>query len=294
LPLNVSLKRTDWSKFDLVIVNGEGTLHHDRAGAKAIAQSAAFFSDIGMPAYLINSVYQGNSPSLADGLKRFRGIWVRDGRSALEAKKQGLDVTVVPDMSLTWNAAAMRGPGNRIIVIDSVDRGETSRLYEISKHLGASFYSIMTRPPRIETFPDRNFGSRCKYRWRQASSWLRSPSQKARWQNQLPCFETFAAHLSNEAGLIISGRFHALCLAIVLEVPFLAWPSNTHKIEGLLEDAQLHSRVISDRQFAAARINLQSLKSYAFDENELLNMRIYKLDARLKAKEMFKVIMSGC
>ncbi|WP_041319711.1 polysaccharide pyruvyl transferase family protein [Hyphomicrobium denitrificans] len=294
VPLSLPVRQRDWSKFDLVIVNGEGTLHHDRAGAKAIAQLAPFLADVGVPAYLINSVYQGNSPSIAEGLKRFRGIWVRDSRSASEAKNHGLDVTIVPDLTLTWNVEARRGFGKRIVVIDSVDRDETAGLYEVSKHLNASFYSIMSRPPRIETFPDRNFGSRCKYQWRRASAWLRSPPQKARWRAQFPTFETFAAYLSNEAGLIVSGRFHALCLAIVLEVPFLAWPSNTHKMEGLLEDAQLSNRIISDRRSVAAKLGLEGMQSYAFSENELLNMRAYKFNARLGAEGMFKAIASGC
>lgn len=36
--------------------------------------------------------------------------------------------------------------------------------------------------------------------------------------------------------LYITGRFHGVCLAMMLQVPFLAIPSNSHKIEGLLAD----------------------------------------------------------
>jgi len=36
--------------------------------------------------------------------------------------------------------------------------------------------------------------------------------------------------------LYVTGRFHGVCLAMMFQVPFLAIPSNSHKIEGLLED----------------------------------------------------------
>lgn len=39
--------------------------------------------------------------------------------------------------------------------------------------------------------------------------------------------------------VIITGRFHGVCLAILLERPFIAVTSNTHKIEGMLVDAML-------------------------------------------------------
>jgi hypothetical protein len=36
--------------------------------------------------------------------------------------------------------------------------------------------------------------------------------------------------------LYVTGRFHGVCLSIVAETPFLAFPSNSHKIEGILQD----------------------------------------------------------
>lgn len=40
------------------------------------------------------------------------------------------------------------------------------------------------------------------------------------------------------AELVVTGRFHGVCLAIPARRPFLALASNTHKVEGLLADAQ--------------------------------------------------------
>src|SRR6185312_8342 len=104
LPLSTSLKKTDWSKLDFVIVNGEGTLHHDRAGARAIAELGTSLARISVPAYLINTVYQDNSLSIAAGVEKFRGIWVRESLSASAVRAHGLSSTVVPDLSLNWIA----------------------------------------------------------------------------------------------------------------------------------------------------------------------------------------------
>lgn len=44
---------------------------------------------------------------------------------------------------------------------------------------------------------------------------------------------------TQQASLVVTGRFHGICLAILAKRPFVAFASNTHKIEGLLKDANL-------------------------------------------------------
>lgn len=46
--------------------------------------------------------------------------------------------------------------------------------------------------------------------------------------------------------LLVTGRFHGVCLAMLLNVPFLAIPSNSHKIEGILEDCDCLDLLIED------------------------------------------------
>ena len=41
---------------------------------------------------------------------------------------------------------------------------------------------------------------------------------------------------------IVTGRFHMVCMAMLAGTPFIALPGNTHKIEGMLEDANLSNR----------------------------------------------------
>ncbi len=43
---------------------------------------------------------------------------------------------------------------------------------------------------------------------------------------------------------IVTGRYHAICFAINSMTPFIAISSNSHKIEGLMEDIGLNNRII--------------------------------------------------
>ena len=46
--------------------------------------------------------------------------------------------------------------------------------------------------------------------------------------------------------LYVTGRFHGVCLAILMQTPFLAQKSNTHKIEGILKDMGCEYLLIED------------------------------------------------
>ena len=76
-------------KCGLVIVNGEGSIHHDRN--MHLVEIAAHHK-----AVLVNSVWAENSPYRA--LRKFRYVAVREGRSAAAMAAAGVDAEVVPDL----------------------------------------------------------------------------------------------------------------------------------------------------------------------------------------------------
>jgi polysaccharide pyruvyl transferase WcaK-like protein len=62
------------------------------------------------------------------------------------------------------------------------------------------------------------------------------------------CFKSTRAMVSTERefidrvsrlSLLVTGRFHAVCVALAAGTPFLAVESNTHKIASLIEDASM-------------------------------------------------------
>ena len=93
-------------------------------------------------------------------------------------------------------------------------------------------------------------------------------------------------------GLMLSGRFHGLCIAMMLGIPCLAVPSNTHKTESMLTDIgiDLEKYLISTE----SPISAFKEKTLAFLEMNhdqcLRHYNKYINDAQIKIEGMFKKI----
>lgn len=202
---------------DIVLVNGEGTMHHDAPAALALARAVRHARKAGRKTALINSVWQHNkelNASLAD----FDHVAVRDSLSLAECKAAGAaDALFAPEYSLLARADAPDVPTrSRVghvtpcLVTDSVLQPVSERLY--------------------------NYAAAQKLPFRYMVTWF--------WQPEMgrhPISRSGSLTLAElrAAPLVIAGRFHAVCLAMRYGVPFLALPSNTHKVEALLRDAGL-------------------------------------------------------
>ena len=195
---------------------------------------------------------------------------------------------------MTWWQDPPANSGTSLVVLDAVDDEEVRQLFNLSRRHTASFYSIMTKPPQIDTFPDRNLRRISKYYWRRVAAHLRGPSSKrSKWLNQFPSFGAFVDKMSAEAALIVTGRLHAVCIALDLEIPILAVPSNTHKIEGLLIDAGLENRVVRSVREIESRLLEQTLTSFAYSDEEIRRIRAYRNKTLDEARRMFGEITNG-
>lgn len=92
LPSKLSLV-TNWKSYlegvDLVVINGEGSIHHGRF--QELINLASEF-----PCALVNCVYQDNPPN--DHLINFKYVSVRESYSAHELQNAGIKAEVVPDV----------------------------------------------------------------------------------------------------------------------------------------------------------------------------------------------------
>jgi hypothetical protein len=104
------------SKVDLVVVNGEGTLHHDKF-SQLIDLAAAY------PSVLVNCVFEKNKSN--PNLKKFLYIAARESFSAAEIQKHGATCEVVPDLifgSTYARAFPKQKPVKKLGITDSVLR----------------------------------------------------------------------------------------------------------------------------------------------------------------------------
>jgi hypothetical protein len=155
---------------DLVIVNGEGSIHHNKRRELIDVAKIA-------PSILINAVWQESSTA---GLEHFKYISVRES-SSLQAI--GGKVDIVPDLifasAFGYSDEMVR---KSLVITDSVfSQNEEGCLSAIAE---------------VQDVVD----SLCS------------------------------------AERVATGRFHIAAMCAMLDVPFTAWPSNTHKIEGMMFD----------------------------------------------------------
>lgn len=221
---------------DLVVINGEGTLHHGKRRGRWLLEAGARVKARGGRVALLNALWQDNPPEWASLARDFDVLACRDSRSASDLSlATGRDVTCLGDLSMfhPWPATEVIRSG--VMVGCSVHGAVTQTLARFAKEGGHDFVPVTTA---MKVVPARLSG------WQR---WLRT--QRNDWQNQrfrqrYPAARfvrddtEFLTELSRHR-LVVTGRFHAVCLAVLSATPFLAVSSNSWKIEALINDIGL-------------------------------------------------------
>lgn len=205
---------------DAIVINGEGTLHHNRGlGLLAIAEAA---KKIKKPVYLLNTVMQ-EIDGFDDVLKSLDDITVRESASGEELDRKNIAHRVVLDSLL--DAAFSDIPDtdfkNGIIVTDWHDHRDDD--------VGEALIKFIKQDA-----PDAHFMSLDHYKY------------FSNWKHTVANFKT--------ARLVVTGRYHAVYMAGMAGTPFVAMPSNTHKIEGLFRSAGIKLPICENYQELPAKI----------------------------------------
>ncbi len=260
----------------VIVINGEGTLHHGRPAGAALLGVTDHPARGTTPVALVNALWQDNPPDWNAALGRCALIAARDSASAeAMARASGAPVRWLPDLSLS--APADTAPRSRagVIVGDSVKPGPRRVLGGAAARLPGA----LLLPTKTLTAPI----------WRLAPA--RAALARAWFGRlglppmQMPKDE--AGYLDRIAGarLHITGRFHAVCLSMLVETPFLALSSNASKIERLLRDAGLGP----DRLVAAEAL-ARPPQTRDFDAAELAAIREFRNMAVTRAETLFSDI----
>jgi hypothetical protein len=210
---------------DIVLINGEGTCHHDAPHARLLFDAAERAKRRGKPVVLLNTIWEDN-PRLDGRLGQIDLVFVRESRSANQVRRAGQQVDVVPDLSLGAELQAPgQGPARHTVVTDSVvdaialDLADQAVRHRLPLHPMRRWTGLLARHPV------------------RAGRALPTGVLRPLGPEHLPLLST--------ARLIVSGRFHGACLALLLRVPLRVVSSNSHKIEGLAVDAGLYDVVVA-------------------------------------------------
>ncbi len=275
--------RHDWAKdakflhalreADVIVINGEGTLHHGRPAGEALLAVTDHEARGATPVALVNALWQDNPESWSAALSRIDLIAARDSVSAeAMADASGRNVRWLPDLSLSAPTPGFEGQREGIIIGDSVKPGPR-------RVLGAAASKL----PDAVLVPTKTLTGSI---WHMAAA--RAVLARA-WYGalrvprlEMPSDEASYLDRIARARLHLTGRFHAVCLSMLTETPFLALASNASKIERLLTDAGLGT----DRLATAEGLDPPP-EIFDFSAEELALIRAFRRMAAERAETLF-------
>jgi len=268
---------------DLVIVNGEGTIHHDKETGGYLLDAGRLARQQGIPAALINCTWEGNGSEFIQKLGDFSLVSVRETLSEKEIASKNIKPLVVPDLSLeglNWQ----NNPRKKIGFSDSVVQHYLPMLYTLLKETSEGVSTPIQYPEEGMAGLWRFFATYIQ------KSDLLHPKDLARiissrflqWRNATRGSEAFIRRLSH-LSLLISGRFHSICVAMGTGTPLLALESDSHKVRGMLIDAGLISRLLLPSELTEERI----LDSMTWKDSERESLSHYLSEATKLRKDLF-------
>lgn len=204
--------------FDLLVVNGEGSMHHGSSGFHRKMRELAHALECGKRGCLVNSVWQDNPNDYDRVLTALDLITVREVHSHRDLlEHHGLEAQIVPDLSLACPIEPDVPPidfGGQTVVTD--------------------FFS-----KEFQHFVRMTGGRLCSYPYLDLA--------RGNWGTTVQSLST--------AGLLLTGRQHAVYAACVARTPFLALEGNTHKTQGLMATAGVSVPVFSSPQALMTEVN---------------------------------------
>lgn len=273
-------------KASLVLVNGEGTLHHDAPAGGPLLAVAALAGGCGVPSVLVNASWQDNGPNYQAGLKLFSLVQARERGSQAEMASAGVEARLAPDLSL-YDEVVPAGPRAGVGFTDSVVRSRALALEKARRRLGGSAAPIMYHPPGIG-------GTLRNLREGIARRDLADPGfllgmLSARAASRGAELRDEAAYMAKMTGLelLVTGRFHAATFAMAAGTPVLAVDSNTRKIAATFADAGLEPwRVVEADTLDADMLE----RGRRWTEGERRNLADYLAAGRLATRRLYDEI----
>jgi hypothetical protein len=276
----------------LVIVNGEGSLHHDNRNANRLLEICRELQKT-HPVVLLNTIWQENDPGRwLPVLQDFAGIYTRDRRSQKELAGLGIRAGYAPDLTFYDYPEFSNETRGKFGCTDSVLYSWTERALELcSKSDGIDFVTLFTGELKYTRGP-KDWGRQLKYQlypWVWEKMHLRVPPRYRSLQFAISDTGEFLQRLSSYRALCVA-RYHALCFAIQQKIPFLAVPSNSHKSEALLEEAGLPLDIFlfKDDDIAALEQKLREAADIFPEFEETIDA--FRKTAKQKINTMFDTI----
>ncbi|WP_108164996.1 polysaccharide pyruvyl transferase family protein [Saccharospirillum sp. MSK14-1] len=220
----------DKNKDVYIVINGEGTLHDDQEYAKYLINSCSPFSD---RVVLLNAQYRNMSENFNSLVSEFPIVQVRTKFDLGYAQDKGINALYCPDMLFFSGVSSLNQKShNKIVITDSH-----------SEQSSADLTGFFCRKEYFSKWVDFHYrvGSASKYEpYMQA---LLNVAVAFNFYSQTSFLNKKNKHYFDEllslisgAKCLVTGRYHAACMAILFNVPLVYHYSNTSKIKDLCND----------------------------------------------------------
>ncbi len=278
------------NKADIVIVNGEGTLHHASTRVKELVTIGKYIKEkLFIPVVLINATYQNNGQEIANYMKFFDLIFVRESMSKNDLMQYHIESQVVPDLTfysqfdiLNKNETTISG------ITDNVYLDLSEKLFKLSLEQKYLYLPALTNP-KLRNYQIKSILKFIKYHLYKNIKYIlwhagyKLDHYSIRTFYYTNNYKNYIQKIANLNFIIIS-KYHSLCFALKTFTPFLAIRSNSFKIESMLRDIGFSNDRIIDFT------DLQNLELKEFTKQEYEKIKLYVDTAPLKIKKMFKQI----
>lgn len=217
---------------DLVVVNGEGTLHPQPQAVRWVCAVTALAKQLEKPYWVVNCSLRckgdPTEPLFAEFLKGAEHVAAREPVSFREMTSIGANAVQAADCA--WLTQPAPREDARAIL---------SRVGVEGK------FAVMTGSASVHKWPIEHQKQVVQALWRRDLSVLYTYSDK---KDEDPAHNLSLPTLTHKeadyrqlttiqslAQIVVGGRFHPTILAALVGTPFVAVPSNTHKMSGIME-----------------------------------------------------------
>lgn len=252
---------------DRVIVNGEGTFHHNQRTALAALALARIAEVLGKEVHVVNATIQAMHPEvLRLVLSGACRVVVREARS--QKYLQFLDINCLLGADCAF-AATYGVTKSSLQLPDGVDPG---RACLITGGCGIRSSSVLAIVRAL-----RRAGYSPFYFWigggdAMSPRLCQTAGIPAVMWNELP-WDALPEYLK-KVKLVVSGRYHMIIFALMARTPFIPLASNTWKIEGLCELFGYPTPVLTgERGFATVLSSLPKLQNEMKVAYDLVNRK---------------------
>jgi len=253
-----------------VVINGEGAMHSGQKNSHLFSRIGQQMRERRVPVFLINTVFDERTPEIVARMKHFTRIYCRETPSVERLLTHGVEARLCPD--LTFGLDVPEGMawrrGEKIVVLDSTVANTNRALHKFCINSGTSFQPIRSSPALLRVTNAKNLLRIARFNLTKALGKLLPRSYRFnRYANAVTDRREFLRRISDGTRVVVAARFHGVCFCMKLGVPFLAIPSNTAKIEGMLTDAGLSGRMLAFEDLEIDVIRRRSVWSPAEEES---------------------------